>query len=344
VVEGDKTRYIVGPPQDQFMARVPEYAADLRFKDRAGRGAQRGISVGSESKYRSFIDGGTLAAAIWTFDNITPERYPDGLPIEMIIRVFRSYKGDIEKGILGSLVLKNPVTGRTSQIETFEAKDQQIDRRDIPRKLTDPAGEPIDLFDDLVANGEIEVHLQCLDMDQFFGVARPDMYLRARDASFAMNFVKSYVSIWAQMLLVTSFGVMFSTFLSGAVAMMASLSALVLGFFTSFMYGLATGTVEGGGPVEASVRLVTQFNVTSELEPGLTRNVVQAMDSIFLFLMKLVTYLLPDFSRFSDVDYVAHGFNIPSNLLGMQVTSALGYVIALTIIGYFFLRTREVAR
>ncbi len=344
VVDGDEITYVVGPPQDLFAARVPAYAADLRFKDRFGRGTGRGISVGSESKYRSFIEGATLAVAIWTFDDITPQRFPDGLPIEMTVRVFRSYQGDIEKGILGSLILKNPRTGRTSAIKPFTAKDQKIDRRTIPRKLTDPAGEPIDLFDDLTADGELEIHLHCLDLDQYFGVARPDMYLRARNASFAMNFVKSYVSIWAQMLLVTSFGVMFSTFLSGAVAMMASLSALVLGFRTSFIQGVVTGTVMGGGPVEASVRLVSQRNVTTDLDPGLTRSVVEAMDSVFLFLMRIVTNLLPDFSSFSDVNYVAHGFDIPLSLLGMQVVSALGYVIALSAIGYFFLRTREVAR
>ena len=55
--------------------------------------------------------------------DVTPERFPDGLPLEMTIRVFRSYKGDIEKGILGSLVLRNPAHGRSSQIETFLAKD-----------------------------------------------------------------------------------------------------------------------------------------------------------------------------------------------------------------------------
>ena len=174
----------VGPPQDLLTARVPAYAGTLRFKDRSGSGSDRGINVGNEWKYRSFIEGGTLAAAIWTFSDITPERFPDGLPIEMTIRVFRSYKGDIEKGILGSLVLKNPRTGRTSQIETFRAKDFYIDQRHIPRKLTDPTGKTIDLFDDLVADGELEIELQCLDQSQYFGVAQPDVYLRARDASF----------------------------------------------------------------------------------------------------------------------------------------------------------------
>ena len=78
------------------------------------------------------------------------------------------------------------------------------------------------------------------------------------------------------MLLVTSFGVMFSTFLSGAVAMMATLAALVLGFFTQFVFDVATGTVEGGGPIESLIRIVNQRNVTTQMEPGLTRDVVQA--------------------------------------------------------------------
>jgi hypothetical protein len=57
-----------------------------------------------------------------------------------------------------------------------------------------------------------------------------------------------------------------------------------------------------------------------------------------------VTNLLPDFRRFSDVDYVAYGFDIPMDLLGMQIVSALGYLIAVSAIGYLFLRTREMAR
>jgi hypothetical protein len=335
---------VLGPPRDLFTARVPAYAASLRFKDRGGRGADSGISVGHEGKKYSFIEGGTLATAIWTFGQITPERFPDGLPIDMTVRVFRSHKGDIEKGILGSLVLKNPRTGRASSIETFSAKDQSIDRRMIPRKLVDPTGKSIDLFDDLVADGQIELHLQCLDESQYFGVARQSTYLRARDGSFTLNFIKSYVAIWLQMLLVTGFGVMFSTFLSGAVAMMATVATLILGFRAQFIYDVARGTVQGGGPIESLIRIFKQLNVTTQMEPGLTRDVVEAVDGMFMFFMQSVTSLIPNFGQFSDVEYVAKGFDIPASLIGVQLFSALGYVAAVVAIGYFFLRTREVAR
>jgi hypothetical protein len=262
----------------------------------------------------------------------------------MSIHVFRSYKGDIEKGILGSLVLRNPRTGRSSQIQTFEAKDFLIDHRDIPRALVDPTGKPIDLFDDLVDDGELEIQLQCLDQQQYFGMAQADLYLRARDASFTVNFIKSFLGIWVQMLLVTGFGVMFSTFLSGSVAMTATLAALVLGFFTQFVYDVARGAVQGGGPIESLIRLLKQQNVTLQMEPGLTRDVVQSADGVFMFFMRAATSLLPDFRRFSNVDYLAHGFDIPPDVLWVQIISGLGYVIAVFLVGYFFLRTREVAR
>ncbi len=340
---GDKTTYVIGPPQGLLTARVPAYG-DLRFKDRAGKASDRGISVGKEWKYHSYVEGATLAKAIWTFSDITPDRFPDGLPVEMTIRVFRSYKGDIEKGIRGSLVLKNPRTGRASAENFFIAKDFYIDFLKIPRNLTDPTGKPLDLFDDLVSDGQVEVWMQCLDASQYLGVAKGDLYLRSRDASFTLNFIKSYLGIWVQMLLVTSLGVMFSTFLSGPVAMMATLASLALGFKAQFVLGVAKGAIEGGGPVESFIRIVKQQNVTTQLEPGLTTTVVKWADSVFMSFMTAITGLLPNFNQFSNVSYVAHGFDIPPDAVLVQVFSAAGYVIAALAIGYLFLRTREVAR
>ena len=146
------------------------------------------------------------------------------------------------------------------------------------------------------------------------------------------------------MLLVTGFGVMFSTFLSGAVAMMATLATLVMGFFKQFVFDVAQGSIQGGGPIESFIRIFKQQNVTTQLEPGLTTDVVKAGDQVFMWFMTHVTTLLPDFRNFDDVDYVAHGFDIPADTILIQLFTALAYVAAVFAIGYFFLRTREVAR
>lgn len=342
--DGENVSYLVGPPRDMLMARVPRYG-ELRFKDRTGKAMSRGISVGKESKARSFIEGASLAAAIWDFDDITPERFPDGLPIEMVIRVFRSHKGIISEGIRGSLVLRNPRnTSVQSELELFQAKDQTIDQLRIPRTLRDSGGRTIDLFDDLAPDGELEIELQCLDSGQYFGVAEADLYLRTRDASFTANFVKGFLGIWVRMLLVTSFGVMFSTFLSGPVAMLATLTALIMGLKTDLIFGVAQGTIEGGGPVESFIRTVKQMNVTTQFEPGLTTDVVKAADGTFMTIMTAIASVLPDFAKFDNVKYVADGFDVPADLVLVQFFTCLGYVAAVFVIGYFFLKTREVAR
>ena len=336
------TRYVLSQPQGMLRARVPVYGK-LRFMDRSGKPGA-GVNVGNEWTYRSFIEGGTLASAIWTFNDVSEKQYMDGLPLELNIRVFRTYKGKITEGILGSLVVKNPKRNVASAIQTFRAKDFEIDTKFIPRNLLDTNGKPIDLFKDLVEDGQVEIVLQCLDQAQYYGVAQADMYLRKHDAPFSVNFLKGYLGIWLQMILVTSFGVMFSTFLSGAVAMMATLSTLVLGFFASFVFKVAQGEIKGGGPLESLVRLVQQRNVVTEMDDSLTKIFVQSIDYVIMGFMTALTTVLPDFTRFSNANYVAYGFDIPWDNVLTQFTTVLAYVAAVFVIGYFFLKTREVAR
>jgi hypothetical protein len=341
--EGDHRTVSLSPPRGLFVARVPIYGT-LRYKDRAGQTVAKGISVGAEWGYRSYVEGGTLAAAIWTFDGITPERFPKGLPIEMTIRVFRSYKGIIKKGIACGLVVKNPRTGRARAMHTFEAQDSKIYQYTVPVESKDANGKSLDLFKDLVDGGKLEVWVQCHEPAQYIGMAKADLYLKARNASYTMNFIKGYAGIWAQMVLVTAFGVMFSTFLSGPVAMMATISALVLGFFTGMVFDLAYEKVKGGGPVESLIRIVNQSNMTTEMDAGLTRDVVKGVDFVLLKIMEVVTRLVPDFSTFDNVNFLAHGYNIPGGQVLAQLVTAAGYVLAVFVVGYFFLRGREVSK
>jgi hypothetical protein len=54
--------------------------------------------------------------------------------------------------------------------------------------------------------------------------------------------------------------------------------------------------------------------------------------------------VLPDFRSFSTVGYVAYGFNIPMNQVFQDLTVCAAYLAGLFVFGYFFLRTREVAK
>ncbi len=340
---GDKKVYKIGPAQGMLMARVPIYGK-LSFRDRSGQPVEKGINVGKEWGYRSYIEGGTLAAAIWTFQGISEKDFHDGLPIELVISVFRTYTGVIEKGIPGSLSLRNPKTGKTIEVRIFTAKDYVIDTQFIPREVIGSKGEKLDLFKDLVADGSLEVWLRCVAPAQYFGMAQADMYLRARDGYFTLNFIKGYFGIWLQMVLLVGMGVMFSTFLSAPVAILATSGMMLGGFFHEFLLKLASGQTFGGGPFESLLRMLTQENIVSDLEPNLRTMVVQTLDRLAEPLMLAMAALLPNFGSFSFSDYVASGFNIPGDQLLKFTLRMLAYVLPMFVAGYYFLKTREVAQ
>ena len=341
-----------------LQARVPKYGR-LRFIDRNGEVGQ-GVSVGSEWGYRRYIEGGTPSAAIWTFEGLKPTDFADGIPLEMVIRVFRTYKGVIDQGIRGSLQVVQAVEteegerprpidqrNRFKKIN-FVAQDQSVDRLTIPFKAegTTATGQTREmlLFEDLVSEeGKLEIWIQCAERQQYYGVAQADVYIRDADASFPANFLKGFLGIWFQMVIVTAFAVMFSTILNGPVAMLATVGAIVLGYFANFVRGMFYHEVEGGGPTESLVRIIRQSNMIIDLEPGVTRTFVKAFDFVTVMLMTGICSLLPDYGGFDNSDFVANGFDIHNSLMVRDFVVTVVYVGVLTTVGYFFLKTREIA-
>jgi hypothetical protein len=128
------------------------------------------------------------------------------------------------------------------------------------------------------------------------------------------------------------------------VAMLFTVSFIVLGFFRPFFVGVAMGTEYGGGPVESFYRLITQKNIIVKLDEGFTTTLIQGVDMVFKSLMLTMAQVLPDFAALSTVAFAALGFDVPADKVFQDLTICLAYVIGLSILGYFLLRTREVAR
>jgi len=344
---GSEQRYAVGPQQGALVARVPRYGK-LRFLDRTGREGE-GISVGKEWSYRKYIEGGSLASAAWTFSGISAADFPDGLPLEMNISVFRTYKGDIVSGILGSITVRHPRTGLSSEPIPFTAREFTVYRHEIPRKLkaVEPNGtlKDIDLFESLVdEDGNVEVRIQCSERSQYFGMAQADVYVRGGDAPFVLNFGKAYVGLWLQMLIITCFGVVLSTFLSAPVALFATGVTMVIGLFREFIINVATGEQVGGGPVESFVRIITQMNQTIELDMGKPVEwVIKGLDAVLMAFMWIAANVFPDYRSLDTSRFVAYGFNIDGNLLAQHCLIALAYFVVLSVFGNFFLKSREIA-
>ncbi len=357
----------IGAPTGGLQARVPVYAR-LEFFDRKGAPAEIGINVGKEWTYRGYVEGGTLASAVWHFEGLRRRDYPDGLPLEMTIRVFRTYQGKIERGILGSMEIRNPNpalndesaraqldqdTAIKSRSINFTAQEFTPESRLVPRRIEaqmlDGTWRTVDLFESLSHNGKIDILVRCDERAQYYGMAATDLYIRSADNFFVANFFKSYVTLWLQMLVVTSLGVMFSTFLTGSVAMLATFASIVVGYFAQSIQDVASGKAEGGGPVEAAIRIFKQENLTSPLEGGASINAIQGFDSVAMFLMRIVSYLMPNFREFAEYGgmntarFVAYGFDIRADLMVQHLVITLAYVTVATCAGYFFLKTREIA-
>lgn len=369
--EGDQRRFVVGPHQGMLRARVPVYGK-LRFLDQNGQPTERGVSVGDEWAYRSYIEGKSQATAIWTFQGVNERRFADGFPLEINLGVFRTHKGNIEQTVLGELIIVNPnerAKIRRSEVITFLSREFEPLELFVKRELNGVDARsklvPVDLFRDLVDNGNVEIHIRCAERAQYFGMAQRDVFLKAREASFAVNFAKGYVSIWLQMLMVTSLGVMFSTFLTGQVAMLGTFASIVLGYFSTFMVKVFDGMfqgqdavkrfvrdlfgipeeagIPGGGPIESFVRMLRQLNQTAEMELGWAQRPVEYLDLAFMLVVRLFVQLMPDFKQFDNSAYIVYGIDVEPNLLGAQVLTALAFVLVTSLIGYFFLKTRELA-
>ncbi|MDR0521281.1 MAG: hypothetical protein LBH00_05455 [Planctomycetaceae bacterium] len=330
-------------------------------------------------------DGKTASeAAIFCFRGISEsafnaETIKQGIPVEMKLGVFRTIKADIEQRVNGSLSIRNPKTGLKVELmtfsteefitktlllpRTFEGTPQIVQRRGRnddntlfvqPDDRTAAEGrnntdlmqrKNFDLFQDFVADGEVEIWLQCLDRMQYIGVAPRDLYLRAADAPVGFNFAKSFFSIWMQMIILTSFGVLFSTFLSGPIAMISTVGVMIAGFAKSFMIDLGLNKVLGGGPFESLYRLLIQQNLVTDLPSNMATSFVKFSDQIYAYFLLLLGQTVPPLSEYGVYDKaLVQGFDIPAGWLLNHSVTTLAYVIPVVIAAYLILNNREVAK
>ena len=339
--------YGIQPPFGMLEAKIP-VLAPLRFTNREGTVGE-GLNVGYESNYQKYIEGASLMRAIWTFDNVTPDRFSDELNLEYTLKAFRTFKGDIVTGVQGSITLRNPDNEKlVSAAQRFIVKEFQVDQMTIPRKLEgfrDGAPSELDIYDDLVSDGRLEVIVRCDDRSQYLGMSQADLYIRAGDRSFAWNMFKAYIGIWLQMFIIICFGVMFSTFLSGPVAMIATLTCLVFGFFGGIASEVASGVIPGGGPIETLIRMPTQTGAMTELDLGndMLENVIKNIDYGIMAPLSVIGQVFPNFGDLNTSPFVAYGIDIFESLLMRHITLAACYFLLTSLIGYFFLKTRELA-
>lgn len=364
---GDSARISLGPAVGYFRARVPITAYNLQFYDRLGKPAEKGYNIGKEWTYRGYIDGGnsrnrsSLSKAEFDFEGFTANRFRDAdiLPLEMTLGVFRTYKGDIEKRVTGGIQFESiPETEGdnilVSDVIDFETNEYSIQTLPISRKILGKRmsadGKLIeqgeyDLFDDFAAgNQKIRLNLTCRDINQYLGVAQRDLYFRSGDQLYWANFFKGYLGIWCQMIIIIAMGVALSTFLSAPVTMLGAIVMIILGFFTTFVRDMTEVDHEGGGPIESFIRVVTQQNMVLELDTGVAKTFIEQTDKGIVQILNSITYLAPNFAQLNFAEPLTMGYAIDAQRVLIALTITLAFCVGLTFLGYFALKTREIAK
>ena len=374
VTQSKDGTFTVGAPVGALRARVPVYGS-IRFFNRSGQEEAEGIDVGQEqlaTGYASsgvsrlvgitkgpqktqhgYVEGGSLGAVEYTFDDVTQSKYPEGLPIDLSIRAYRSYKGDIETGVRGSITIKHPTKDIESNPITFIIDEYAVDEKTLPLEIEGTDGDQtrmLDIFEDCVnEDNQISIVIRCLDSGQYLGMTRSGVYLRPDDKPFWWNLTKSYISIWLQMTMVIAFGVMFSTFLSGPVAMVATGVCVLLGFAANMIsdtrHFIDSNIDRGGGPIESLIRLLRQDAMTTELDlEPMAVMVVKTIDSGIVYSLDAIATALPNLPKMvQTAEYAASGFNIFGALLMRHGAATFGYCLLAFMVSYFFLKTREIA-
>ncbi|MCP4480382.1 MAG: hypothetical protein GY818_20045, partial [Planctomycetaceae bacterium] len=303
----------------------------------------------------------SLSKATFDFDDFRESKFPvsDVLPIEMTLGVFRTYKAEVEKRVTGGIQFESVPNNEldpkfVSEVIDFETNEYAVQTLPISRKILGkkvaPDGKLLeqgeyDLFDDFAgANGKLKLNLTCRDYNQYLGVAKADLYFRAQDEVYWVNFFKGYVGIWCQMMIIISMGVAFSTFVSAPVAMLGTSVMIIIGFFTSFIREMTLASHEGGGPIESLIRVVTQKNMILDLDTGVTQTVVEQLDNLIVQLLNAMTYLAPNFNQLNFSEFLTYGYAIDSDRILVALTITIGFCAGLTILGYFALKTREIAK
>ena len=126
--------------------------------------------------------------------------------------------------------------------------------------------------------------------------------------------------------------------------MLGTIVIIFLGFFSSFAQSLADPSNVGGGPLESLIRVVTQQNMVTDLDTGWFITIVENTDIGLSYLLYGLAFLAPDFTKFNFSNELASGFSVSNSRLFIAMALTFVFCSGFTLLGYFSLKTREIAK
>lgn len=116
------------------------------------------------------------------------------------------------------------------------------------------------------------------------------------------------------------------------------------GYFADHLADMSSGRSHIGGPGRAIMSLMEAKPATNPLDKtNPLTSVVEGSDLFFSWIMRRFVNLVPDIRGYSWNHFLSEGFNIPTEYLAMNVLVMAGYLLPWFILGYYLIRSREVA-
>ncbi len=197
----------------------------------------------------------------------------------------------------------------------------------------------------------LQCRVTCDSYTQYVGMAKRDLYFRLdeREGSdrvrFAINFFKGAFGLWLQMALIIGLAVVLSTYLNGVISLLITMILFFGGLGREFVAEVAVGKNEGGGPLEAMVRITRRelSGASFSESTSISDQIVSGTDEAFRWVVRRIIDVIPDVDRFEMSNYVAEGFDISWTQMGLSGLLLFAYLAPWFVLAFYLMRWREIA-
>jgi len=221
-------------------------------------------------------------------------------------------------------------------------------------KAKDGKTKPVGLFENAQAEmpkakdgktnpPRVSVYVKCDTRGQLLGMASGDLYLLAGERTFHENYFKSSFGLWCRVCIVLGLAITLSTYLSGVITFLLTTKLFLAGYITEHLSDLAGSNSSVGGPFRSMNQILRAEQSTAPSDAGTLSKAAEGGDDAFSWLLRRVFNLIPDVEGFVWTEFLSEGFNIPLEYLVMNFVVMVGYLLPWFVLGYYLLRSREIA-
>jgi hypothetical protein len=283
------------------------------------------------------IEGTSLKASL--IEDFSNEAKISTLNAEVLVAVLQ------EQLAAGSLKIADNKLAVADGRRWFTFFDDLIRREVLVAKDSEGWMIEKDLISDLTHGGMLRIEVACLNDQMYLGMARPDLFVRKPDRSFAVGYSKALLNIALMLLLIIVLGVTVSCVVKGPVALFFTLTFFVVGqFFHQFMMEKLSGQSEGMGTLESAVLIAQHRNPQVGMDVSVTtQKAVQFADKGLEGILWGFSNIVPDFSAFNrGAIFVENGFDVPFRESVLPAIAIFfGFLIPCILLSGALLKFRE---